>query len=188
MIDAVIALDVSPSMGRPSEGLKPSKLAVARDAVAYAASRLLEASPRARLGLLLFYRHAYPLLPPTSDRGLIAKALALVRVLGPGTAPGEAVVEAVKMLRGSRRRRRVVIVTDGGFNEGVRLDYTAYYAAASGVEVDIATLGEEPPKRDRELIVATAKRTGGRWLHAPSRDEAYRALAELLLPGLEGPR
>jgi len=178
--DLVIALDVSPSMGRPAERVRPSKLSAARDALAYAVARLLEREPTARVGLVVFYRHAYPALPLTSDPHLFARTLALARVLGPGTAPGDALIESVKLLRRSGRGRRVLIITDGGFNEGVRLDYAAYYARNSSIPVDIVTVGDGVPDRGKELVEATAKMTGGRWVHASTREELYSTIALLL--------
>ncbi|MEB2835968.1 MAG: VWA domain-containing protein [Desulfurococcales archaeon] len=182
MRDTVIALDVSPSMGKPSERIRPSKLSVARDALAYALSRLLSRVPRARVGLVVFYRRAYPLLPLTSDARAALKALSLARILGSGTAPGEAVIEAVKLLRRSHREKSVLLVTDGGFNEGIHLEYSAYYARYSGVRLDVATLGEEPHGRDRASIEEAVKLTGGTWLHASKREEVYSVLSKILAP------
>jgi len=179
-MDVVIALDVSPSMARPTEHIKPSKLSVARDALAYSVSRMLSRHPTARVGLVLFYGHAYPALPLTSDLRAFARTLSLARVLGPGTAPGDALIVSVKMLRRSVGERKVVIVTDGGFNEGIRLDYAAYYAKNSSVTVDLTTIGDEPPGKDRGVIEATVKLTGGRWLHAVTKEDLYRLLSTLL--------
>jgi Ca-activated chloride channel family protein len=179
-MDVVVALDVSPSMARPTEHVKPSKLSVARDALAYAVSRMLTRNPTARVGLVLFYGHAYPVLPLTNDLRAFSRTLALAKVLGSGTAPGDALIASVKMLRRSVGERRVVIVTDGGFNEGIRLDYAAYYAKNSSVVVDVVTIGDEPPGKDRGVIEATVKLTGGRWMHAVTREDLYRILQALL--------
>ena len=178
-LDLVVVLDVSPSMRKSHEHMKPSKLSVAKDALAYAVTRLLENAPGTRVGLVAFYGYAYPVLPLTSDSREFVKAIAAVTVAGSGSAPGSGVLEAVKLLRRSVREKRVLLVTDGGFNEGVRLDHAALYARNTGVRVDIVTIGEEP-RGDRAVIEATIKLTRGIWAHATTKQELYKALARIL--------
>ncbi|GAB6147675.1 vWA domain-containing protein [Stetteria hydrogenophila] len=177
-IDLVFAVDISPSMGKPHEGFKPSKLSVVRDALAYVGSRLL-GSGLARLGLVVFYRYAFPILPLTRDKQRFLSTLPLIKVGGSGTAAGNGLIEAVKLLRGSVREKVAVVITDGGLNEGVNISHAAIYARNMGVRTYIVSLAEGPKGSARRAIEEAAKITGGAWLHAEDRQSLLSILASI---------
>jgi len=182
-VDIVLVVDVSPSMRKPYSDFRPSKLQVLKDALVYVGRRVLERSSGTKLGVVAFYGRAYPVLEPTSDIRAYIKSIAALRSGREGSAPGDGLIEAIKLLRRSIRRKMAIIATDGGFNEGIRLDHAALYARNSSVQVSVVTLGDEVSPSDRAVIEATTSGTGGQWLHASSKSELYKALLKVV--GLE---
>ena len=172
--DYSIALDISLSMGEPFSDMIPSKLHAAREAVAALASR---ATARGyRVAITLFHEKPVPLLPPTSDYKTIVRALADVGFTGEGSALGDGIVEAVKMLRGCRGEKVVVAVTDGGVTEGVPVRAAVLYAKYSGARLHIVLLNrrvEDSLRQEVEL----ANHPGAEIVVAESRQ---KLLAELL--------
>lgn len=177
--DIVFVVDISPSMGKPFEGFKPSKISAVRDALAYVGSRLLELGT-ARVGVVVFYRYAFPILPLTTEKSKLLSTIPLLKVGGSGSAAGNGLIEAVKMLRRSVRERVAVVISDGGFNEGIKVDHAAIYARNMGVTVHIVTLAEGPKGAVRDMIQAAASITKGSWVHCEDRQELFSKLAGLL--------
>jgi Ca-activated chloride channel family protein len=177
--DVVFVVDISPSMGKPHEGFKPSKISVVRDALAYVGSKLLEGNAT-RVGIVVFYRYAFPILPLTTDKSKFLSTIPLIKVGGSGSAAGNGLVEAVKLLRKSVRERVAVIVTDGGFNEGIKVDHAAVYARNVGVKAYIVTVAEGPKGAVKEMIQSAANITGGAWIHVTSRQSLFSTLLSIL--------
>jgi Ca-activated chloride channel family protein len=177
--DVVWALDVSRSMGRSYETFRPSKLSVAKEAIAYASGRLLERRGY-RVGLVVFHGRAVPVLHPTDSIDMLLSTLAMINSLGEGSAGGDAVAEAVKMVRRSGRKRRVVMVTDAGFNTGIPLPIAAVYARNAGVVLEIVTIGARPGEQTTKMLQDAATLTGGSWRHAQTQDELYKILLEVV--------
>ena len=178
-LDLVWVLDVSRSMGRSYETFKPSKLSSAKEAIAYASSRLLERRG-CRVGLVAFHGRALPLLHPTDSFDTLLATLSMVNYLGEGSAGGDAVVEAVRMLRVSGRMKRAVMLTDAGFNMGVPMQLAALYARNVGVRVDIVTIGATPGEAVTKVLSEVTGATGGRWVHASTVDELFKSILEVV--------
>lgn len=178
-LDLVWILDVSRSMGRSYETFKPSKLSAAKEAIAYASSRLLERRG-CRVGLVAFHGRALPLLHPTDNFDILLATLSMISYLGEGSAGGDAVVEAVRMLRVSGRMKRAVMLTDAGFNMGVPMQLAALYARNVGVRVDIVTLGAMPGEAVTKALSEAAGSTGGKWVHASTIDELFKHVMEVI--------
>ncbi|MFT3676209.1 MAG: VWA domain-containing protein [Chitinophagaceae bacterium] len=110
-IDVVIALDVSKSM--LATDIAPSRLDRARQLI----SKLMDAMPNDRIGLVLFAGQAYLQMPLTTDHG--AAAL-FVSAASPDAVPSQGTVisEALKRSAGAfnaaeRRFKAVVLISDG---------------------------------------------------------------------------
>ncbi len=168
--DIVLVIDISPSMSKSYQDLKPSKLESVKETLAYVIKSSLANKEGLRLGVVAFYGIAFPLLSPTNDPRTLIRTLSLLDIGGPGSAPGSGIVEAVKLLRSSRRSKEVMLVTDGGFNEGIRLDIAAVYAKNSNVKVNIIAIGNVD-KNDEEVIDKAVKLTGGSSVKVHSRNE-----------------
>ncbi len=177
--DVVFVVDISPSMGKPYEGFKPSKISVVRDALAYIGSKLLDGNAT-RVGIVVFYRYAFPILPLTSDKSKFLSTIPLVKVGGSGSAAGNGLIEAVKLLRRSVRERVAILLTDGGFNEGIKVDHAAIYAKNMSVKAYIVTIAEGPKGSVKEMIQSAASITGGAWIHVTSRQSLFSTLTSIL--------
>lgn len=184
-VDLVWVIDISKSMGRGQDSFKPSKLSAAKEAVAYASSRLLEVRG-SRVGIVLFHGRALPVLHLTDSLDMVISTLAMVKTVGEGSAGGDAIVEAVKMLRLSGRRRRAVMLTDAGFNTGIPVDVAAIYARNSEVRVDAIILSSRPGEQGLRALSEVAKATGGVVRQASSPDELFKVLMEVLGLGEPG--
>ena len=173
MPGVAIALDVSISMARAYGDLSPSKLDAAVEAIAAVSRRLVEA--RRRVGLVLFAGWALPLIYPVSDAKLILRSLRYVNRTYEGSAPGDAIVEGVRMLRPLQARdRRIVLVTDGEYNMGVPLEHAIVYALNSGMRLDMVVIGGLEGAR-----LAEVGRQFGESIHwwpVKSKGELYQAL------------
>lgn len=163
--------------------IAPNKISVVRDVLMTISTRLLEhENVFTRLGIVVFFGRAFPLLGLTRDKTLVTRALGKLRVLGEGTAPGDALIEAVKLLRKTSGVRKTIIITDGGFNEGVPLDIAALYASNSGVRVDIIVLNNLLGERDQRYIDYTVKICNGKAFIVTTKSELLNALYKSSMP------
>jgi len=155
--DAVFVLDSSLSMGRQYSDFRPNKLKASAE-IAARAARLAIEKRGDRIGVIVFNAYVIPLLHPTSDFEAIVRTLAAVGHVGEGSALGDAIIEAVKMLRGTMHRDKLVIaITDGELNVGAPLSLATLYAANSGVRPCIVVIGRRgriSVERDLEALEA----------------------------------
>jgi len=139
--DVVFVLDSSLSMGKQYSDFRPNKLRASAEVAARVARRTMEMYGD-RVGIVVFNAHVIPLLSPTSDFEKLVKTLAVVGHVGEGSALGDAVIEAVRMLRGAIHREKLVIaITDGELNVGAPLSLASLYAANSGARICIVIIG-----------------------------------------------
>jgi len=177
-LDAVAVIDISLSMAKPHGDLLPSKLEAAKEAVAHAAYRLLDGKT-SRLGVVVFHDRAFPLVPLTVDYKRFISGLSKLTFTGEGSAAGDGIVEAVKMLRRSPRPRLVAVFTDAGFNAGIPLEAAAAYAANMQVTLTIVTVGKQPSGDEKSLLDRLA-RYGSQRIHASTRTELLAAARRAL--------
>ena len=171
MEDLVIAIDVSLSM--KASDYTPNRMEAAKRAMLSLIAVKLEKNMEDRIGVVAFYGYSLPIVDLTRDKELLVSVVRQLRVLGEATAPGNGLKEALYMLRGrwpKTSKERVLIITDGTFNEGIPLDVVAEYAARRNVVVDFLTLGKLT-NYDRTMISRTLKLTGGVHEHARTASE-----------------
>ncbi len=185
-IDIVLALDSSISMN--AMDLKPTRLEVAKDT----AARFVRGRVEDRIGLVTF--GGAPLLasPLTVDYDALVERIGDLEggmTKAEGTAVGDGLVSALRRLRESTAKSKVVVLlTDGRSNSGAVDPLTAAKAAAGmGVKVyaiGTATRGEsemmvDDPRfgrvavpvgddLDEETLSEVARLTGGRYWRAES--------------------
>lgn len=137
----MLANDISDSM--TSTDVKPTRLAAAR----LAARRFVAGLPAtAEVGQIAFARHPRILQVPTSDHALTLAAIAKLRPGGGGTAIGDAIELAVRVLSGTRQHGRrppgaIVLLSDGGSNVGVSDVAAARLARSRHMPVYTVALG-----------------------------------------------
>lgn len=143
--DIMLALDLSGSMEREDfdlDGRRISRL----EAVKQVASGFAESRAGDRLGLVVFGDRAYVAAPPTHDTVSVARAIdeAVIGISGKSTAISDGLGLALRRLRGSDAKSRVVIL----FSDGV--DTTGDVAPedvadlAKGLDIRVHTIALGP--------------------------------------------
>lgn len=152
-IDIVLAIDTSGSMqaldldaDRPIRNRR-NRLAVAKDVV----EEFIDSRDSDQIGLVVFGAQAFTQCPLTLDHGILATFLERLEIgmAGDATAIGSALGTAVKRLRDSEAKSKVVILlTDGLSNAGSLTPIKAAEIAATfGVKVytiGVGTRGQAP--------------------------------------------
>jgi len=131
-IDVMILMDTSKSMG--ARDVTPNRLARAKAEV----GKIVSALEGNRMGLISFAGASFVECPLTMDISTLRMFLNTVKVGSipvPGTAIGEAIADAVKALKGSRAKTKVVLlVTDGENLEG-QVESSAKAALENGIVI-----------------------------------------------------
>ncbi len=131
---------------------------------------------QARMGLVVFARGAYGLLPLTSDLEAFRWALrqAIVLDLGEGTDLAEAVEVT---LANAEPASHLLIVSDGAHNNSLSADLRKLAKAASDRAIPIHALwvGQDSATTFPEALRYLSERTGGRfWANAFTLRPLYR--------------
>lgn len=189
-----LVIDVSGSMRRDDfliAGQKVSRL----DAVKSAASDFIARRGGDRIGLALFAEQAYVAAPASFDLAVVRGALAdaTIGVIGTSTAIGDGLGLALKRLRSSDARSRVVVLLSDGSNTAGRVapDDAARLAADLGITVHTIAFGTEEKTNgpgaeadavDTETLSAIATAGRGRMFRVRTTEElaeVYRAIEAL---------
>lgn len=189
-IDIMLVLDTSGSMqaldldGDRAITSRRNRLEVSRAVV----EKFVEARDNDQIGLVVFGAHAFTQCPLTLDHGILATFLQRVEigVAGDATAIGDAVATAVKRLRDSEAKSKVMVVlTDGVNNAGALAPATAaeiaktygikVYTVGAGVRGEAPFLVQtrmgpqvfyQPNMVDEESLQRLAQTTGGQYFRA----------------------
>ncbi len=141
-IDLMLVLDLSGSM--EENDVAPNRFEGMKAVVVDFISR----RPNDRIGVVVFGRDAYTLLPLTTDKETlmnVVRELTLDVLNGRGTAIGNGVATALSRLRRSRAESKVIILlTDGDSNAGnVSPEQAAELAQAMRVRMYTILIGAE---------------------------------------------
>jgi len=179
-VDVMVALDTSYSMA--AEDIPPNRLAKAKKEV----EKLALALGGNRVGLLVFAGESAVECPLTTDVSTLRMFLAAVgynAVSRGGTDISGAIRKSVAALQSSRAKSKIIVlVTDGGDNEGDPLD-EAKKAAAQGVKIYTVGIGSGSgspiPIRDEDgKLVGYKKDKSGQMVFTKLDDTILRAMAE----------
>jgi len=135
-MDVIVALDISDSMA--VQDTAPSRLAAAKQFV----SKLVNAAPSDRFGLVLFSGDTVVTCPPTLDHDAFLSFLEdadYTRANIPGTAIGEGILSAATRFKKGDLPRAVLVVTDGENTYGK--DPVSAAAAAKDKGLTVYTVG-----------------------------------------------
>ena len=211
-IDLMLVVDTSDSMQAMDfewEGQKRNRIEVAQRVLL----KFVDERKDDRMGLVIFARNAFLQCPLTLDRRMVSDFLARLTpgmADGSGTAIGDGLSVAVKRLRHSDSKTRIIILmTDGSNNSGKLSPATATSLAKEfGVRVytvGVGTKGEAPVPVDtpfgrqlvyqkvdidEDLLTSIAKETGGQYFRATDTDELkqiYQTIDKLEKSRLESP-
>lgn len=186
-IDILLTLDTSGSMEALDfeiEGRRINRLAVVKNVVA----KFIQGREHDRMGMVVFAGNAYTQCPLTLDREVLLTLLDRVEIgpAGDGTAIGSALATAVKRLKDSNAKSKVVILlTDGRNNTGkIDPETAAKLAKSYNIKVYCIGAGTKGPapflvdsffgKRyvyqdvdiDEETLKMIAETTGGKYFRA----------------------
>lgn len=195
-VDIFYCLDISGSMR--AEDFRPNRLEKAKELTAeFAAKR-----PYDRQGIVLFSGEAFMLCPLTFDGNTVQEFLHSVTfddVGVQGTAIGMGLARALKKLKDSQAKSKVIILmTDGENNAGlIKPEQAVEVAKKLGVKVYAIGVGSRgvttvtvptnrgPVRRriqtniDEELLQKIARETGGRYERATTALELKRIFREI---------
>jgi len=196
--DILFVLDISPSMAAVDmDG--SNRFNAARKLLKDFAER----RPSDGIGLVATGNDAALLLPPTTDRGLLAARLDNLRIgeMGNGTALGMGLAIAAYHLEKSKApRRAAVLISDGENNAGAIHPETAaamlkeinaslwVIGVGSGGEVPVDYVDPFTRMRrtgmidsgyDRDALARIAASGGGTWIQAPSAGAFAAAFARV---------
>lgn len=194
-IDVVLAMDISNSM--LATDVAPSRLQRAKMLL----SRLIDAMPEDRVGLVLFAGNAYIQMPLTTDHGA-AKLFITAATPGTISAQGTAISDALDksslaFQTENDRFKTVVLVSDGETHDDNAVQ-TAQTLAQKGMMINTVGIGSVTgaaifdtatgtQKRDASgavvlsrlneaLLQQVAKSTNGIYINLQNTDEAITAL------------
>ena len=195
-IDIVISLDISSSM--LAEDIKPNRLIASKEVAAEFIDRRLSD----RIGINVFARESFTVVPPTLDYSLLKSMLETVDLgmVRDGTAIGMGIATAVNRLRDSEAESKIIILLTDGMNNAGEIDpITAGEIAASyGIKiytVGIGSRGTAPypiddpifgrryqnvqVNIDEEMLQQISRQTGGRYWRATDLDEYTEVYQEI---------
>ena len=194
-IDIAIALDVSKSM--LATDMAPNRLERAKQMI----TKLMEAMPDDRIGLVLFAGKAYMQMPLTADHG--AAAL-FVSSASPGAVPQQGTVLTDALEMSSRvfnakegRFKTIVLISDGEDHnpgavgkaaelaeQGIMINTIGIGSLEGSTIVDPST-GDLKKDETGNIVISKlneaelkeiAARTNGTYLHLENSDDAVRSL------------
>lgn len=200
-IDIAIVLDISGSMAaldfQPDNRLEVAKRVI---------SEFVEGRSYDRIGIVVFARNAFHLVPLTLDYTALQELLRGVKLVTAlidpsgiqssldGTAAGTGIASAASMMRDSQARSKVIILfTDGATNEGLDPVTAAKAAHALGITVYAVGIGMsgEIPVPDGDSIVMiesdldedslrrVTEAGGGRYFRATDADSLHDITAQI---------
>jgi Ca-activated chloride channel family protein len=186
-----LAIDLSGSMGRDDfllDGRRTSRI----DAVRQVAGDFIARRAGDRIGLALFAEKAYLAAPASFDLALVRQALqeAQIGVVGTSTAIGDGLGLALKRLRDSEARSRLIVLLSDGTNTAgvVRPEEAARLAADLGIRVHTIALGTvdktdgpgaEADAVDYPALRAIAQASGGEAFRVRTTEELSLVYAEI---------
>lgn len=141
-VDIMLAIDTSGSMrARDFEirGQRPDRLEVIKSVI----ENFISERPDDRIGMVVFGSQAYTQAPLTLDHDVLREFLRQIEIgmAGDGTAIGDGLATAVKRLRDTPSKSRVIILLTDGANNSGRIDPMAAADAAKTLGMRVHTIG-----------------------------------------------
>ena len=180
-VDIVFCVDVSGSMDTKDFPTKTGKISK-RDAYILAINDLVDKRPNDRFGMIGFAGDTYILSPLTIDGNWIKDVLKEIR-LQAWTAIGEGIVSSIDLLKQSKAKSKIIIVTsDGGNNYGISPLEAADLAAKEKIRV--YTVQFMSPRsvgsaNANSLMSRIAGKTGGMYFQAASLESIVSIYGEI---------
>jgi len=189
----ILSMDVSGSMR--ATDIKPSRM----EAVKEAARIFITKRPRnVRIGIVAFSSAAVPLGPLTDDRDAAREALSRLPAPNGGTAIGDALALAARLLP-SGGKRAIVLVTDGVNNAGSDPLEVASTIGAQGITIFTVGIGtngsgelipgtNEAAELDEEALHSIAQSGNGSYARVSDAGALRDRLGALARTTVQAPR
>ena len=212
-IDIMIAIDLSPSMsafdapanvsdsqisGLVQRGTLKNRVETAKEEIA----RFIEERPNDRIGLIAFASLPYVMCPPTLDHAFLLANLSRLSVgqIGDGTGIASPIASAVKRLKDSDAKSRILVLfTDGSNTVNGQISPRDAGKLADTFDITIYTVGigsrharipvqgllggvvfqSYPDEFDEPLLRDLADMTGGRYYRAADAKGMAQAMNEI---------
>ncbi|HLR90050.1 MAG TPA: VWA domain-containing protein [Balneolaceae bacterium] len=195
-IDIMISIDISTSM--LAEDLQPNRLIAAKEV----ASDFISRRPSDRIGINVFARESFTVVPPTLDHNLVQNMLQSVDIgmVRDGTAIGMGIATSINRLRESEAVSKVIILLTDGMNNAGEVDPVTAGEMAASLGITLYTLGigsrgtapypvDDPlfgrryqnvqVNIDEEMLTQIAGITGGQYWRATDLDELIAIYDEI---------
>lgn len=195
-IDIVISLDISSSM--QAEDIKPNRLIASKEL----AADFIDKRISDRIGINVFARESFTVVPPTLDYSLVKSMLETVDLgmVRDGTAIGMGIATAVNRLRDSTAESKVIILLTDGMNNAGEIDPVTAGEIADTYGIRIYTVGigsrgtapypvDDPifgrryqnvqVNIDEEMLQQISQQTGGKYWRATDLDEYTEIYQEI---------
>jgi Ca-activated chloride channel homolog len=195
-IDIVISIDISSSM--LAEDITPNRLIAAKNV----AADFIEKRTSDRIGINVFARESFTVVPPTLDYTLVKNMLETVDLgmVRDGTAIGMGIATAINRLRNSEAESKVIILLTDGMNNAGEIDpiTAGEMAATFGIRIYAIGIGTRgtapypiddpifgrryqnvPVHIDEEMLQRIASNTGGKYWRATDLDELIEVYNEI---------
>lgn len=195
-IDIIISIDISSSM--LAEDIQPNRLIAAKEV----ASDFISQRQSDRIGINVFARESFTVVPPTLDHDLVQNLLETVDLgmVRDGTAIGMGIATSINRLRDSDAESKVIILLTDGMNNAGEIDPITAGEMAASLGVKLYTLGigsrgtapypvDDPlfgrryqnvqVNIDEEMLTHIAGLTGGRYWRATETQELRDIYSEI---------
>lgn len=195
-IDIMISIDISSSM--LAEDIKPNRLIAAKEV----AADFIRQRTTDRIGINVFARESFTVVPPTLDHDLVQNMLATVDLgmVRDGTAIGMGIATSINRLRDSEAESRVIILLTDGMNNAGEIDPVTAGEMAAALGVRVYTMGigsrgtapypvDDPifgrryqnvqVNIDEDMLIHIAEITGGEYWRATDLDELFEVYREI---------
>lgn len=195
-IDIILSIDISSSM--LAEDIEPNRLTAAKRV----ASDFIDGRQSDRIGINVFARESFTVVPPTLDHNLVKELLGTVDLgmIRDGTAIGMGIATSINRLRDSEAESKVIILLTDGMNNAGEIDPVTAGEMASTFGIRIYTIGigtrgtapypvDDPVfgrryqnvevNIDEEMLTQIATQTGGRYWRATDLQELFSVYEEI---------
>jgi len=195
-IDIMISIDISSSM--LAEDIKPNRLIAAKEV----AADFIRQRTTDRIGINVFARESFTVVPPTLDHDLVQNMLATVDLgmVRDGTAIGMGIATSINRLRDSEAESRVIILLTDGMNNAGEIDPVTAGEMAAALGIRVYTMGigsrgtapypvDDPifgrryqnvqVNIDEDMLIHIADITGGEYWRATDLDELFEVYREI---------
>ena len=187
-IDIIISIDISSSM--LAEDIEPNRLIAAKEV----AGDFISQRVNDRIGVNVFGRESFTVVPPTLDHNLVQRLLETVDLgmVRDGTAIGMGIATSINRLRESEAKSKVIILITDGMNNAGEIDPVTAGEMAASLGIKLYTLGigsrgtapypvddalfgrryqNVQVNIDEEMLTNIAQMTGGRYWRATETQE-----------------